>query len=216
MSRRFAGRPRRRSAQASSLQGGELALNGFNLSRDRVPAGETFDIDLAWTAVAPPAVDYQSEITLIGPGGLAWSEKGTERPRVFEDAPAHPPWSPGEWGWDSREVPHAQRHTARLLRRCRDAVRQGHAGPGNAGRHGLWSGCRTTAVIGKPRSPTPTRRQPLHRNIGRIRFPGFRDCACSVTIRIGPRRRRATCSADTLLGVRRPCVVRTIRPAAGG
>lgn len=91
-------------AQASSLQGGELALNGFNLSRDRVPAGETFDIDLAWTAVAPPAVDYQSEITLIGPGGLAWSEKGTERPRVFEDAPPTRLWSPGEWGWDSREV----------------------------------------------------------------------------------------------------------------
>ncbi len=91
-------------AQVTSLQGGEMALNGFNLSRDRVPAGETFDIDLAWTAVTPPSVDYQSEIALIGPDGLAWSDKGTERPRVFEDAPPTRLWSPGEWGWDSREV----------------------------------------------------------------------------------------------------------------
>ncbi|MBP6016936.1 MAG: hypothetical protein KA586_09465 [Candidatus Promineofilum sp.] len=91
-------------AHTAALQGGEMALNGFNMSRDRVPAGETVDIDLAWTAVAPPSVDYQSEIALVGPDGLAWSDKGTERPRVFEDAPPTRLWSPGEWGWDSREV----------------------------------------------------------------------------------------------------------------
>lgn len=89
---------------ATTLQAAELRLDGFNLSRERVPAGETFDIDLAWTAVAPPVADYQSEITLLGPDGLTWSRKGTERPRVYEDAPPTRLWSPGEWGWDSREV----------------------------------------------------------------------------------------------------------------
>ena len=89
---------------ASTLRGGELALNGFNLSRQTVPAGETFDVDLAWTAVAPPQVDYQSEISLVGPDGLAWSRKGTERPRVYEDAAPTRLWAAGEWGWDSREV----------------------------------------------------------------------------------------------------------------
>lgn len=88
----------------ATLQGGELRLDGFNLSRDRVPAGETFAIDLAWTAVAPPSVDYQSEISIVGIDGLAWSQKGTERPRVFEDAPNTLLWSAGEWGWDNREV----------------------------------------------------------------------------------------------------------------
>jgi len=87
-----------------ALQGGELRLDGFNLSRDRVPAGETLDINLAWTAVAPPSVDYQSEISIVGVDGLAWSQKGTERPRVFEDAPNTRQWSAGEWGWDNREV----------------------------------------------------------------------------------------------------------------
>ena len=91
-------------SQTTTLQGGDMALNGFNLSRDRVPAGETFDIGLAWTAVSPPQVDYQSEISLIGPDGLAWSQKGTERPRVFEDAAPTRLWSAGDWGWDSREV----------------------------------------------------------------------------------------------------------------
>lgn len=89
---------------AQSLQGGELRLDGFNLSRERVPAGDTVDIDLAWTAIAPPLVDYQSEVWLVGPDGLMWSEKGTERPRLYEDAAPTRLWSPGEWGWDSREI----------------------------------------------------------------------------------------------------------------
>ena len=88
----------------AALRGGELRLEGFNLSRDSVPAGETFDIDMAWRAVAPPAVDYQSEITIVGPDGLAWNRKGTERPRIYEDAANTRQWSAGEWGWDSREV----------------------------------------------------------------------------------------------------------------
>lgn len=88
----------------TTLQAAELRLAGFNLSRERVPAGETFDVDLAWTAVAPPVVDYQSEITLLDPDGLTWSRKGTERPRTYEDMPPTRQWAAGEWGWDSREV----------------------------------------------------------------------------------------------------------------
>ena len=91
-------------ASAGAVQGGELRLDGFNLSREAVPAGETFDIDMAWTAVAPPSVDYQTEVWLADKNGLMWSVKGTERPRVYEDAAPTRLWSPGEWGWDSREV----------------------------------------------------------------------------------------------------------------
>lgn len=91
-------------ANVTTLQAGEMRLDGFNLSRDPVAAGEAFDIDMAWTATAAPPVDYQSEIALIGPDGLAWSVKGSERPRVYEDAAPSRLWSPGEWGWDSREV----------------------------------------------------------------------------------------------------------------
>jgi hypothetical protein len=91
-------------AQPAALTGGALRLDGFNLSRETVPAGETFDIDMAWTAVAPPQVDYQTNVWLVGPEGLVWSDKGTERPRLYEDAPPTRLWAAGEWGWDSREV----------------------------------------------------------------------------------------------------------------
>ena len=91
-------------AVASGLVGGELRFDGFNLSRETVDAGDTFDIELTWTTLAPPAVDYQSDVWLVGPDGLMWSVKGTERPRVFEDAPPTRQWLPGEWAWDSREV----------------------------------------------------------------------------------------------------------------
>jgi hypothetical protein len=91
-------------AAPGGLAGGELRFDGFNLSRATVEAGGTFDIDLAWTTLAPPAVDYQSDVWLVGPDGLMGSEKGTERPRLFEDAPPTRQWQPGEWAWDSREV----------------------------------------------------------------------------------------------------------------
>jgi hypothetical protein len=91
-------------AVASGLVGGELRFDGFNLSRETVDAGDTFDIELTWTTLAPPAVDYQSDVWLVGPDGLMWSVKGTERPRVFEDAPPTRQWLPGEWAWDSREA----------------------------------------------------------------------------------------------------------------
>jgi hypothetical protein len=59
---------------------------------------------MAWTAIAPPSADYQSEIWLEDDDGLIWSDKGTERPRLYEDAPPTRQWAAGEWGWDSREV----------------------------------------------------------------------------------------------------------------
>lgn len=101
--------PLRRSAAPAvthpiTLQAAELQLAGFNLSRDAVAAGETFDINLAWTAVAAPVANYQSNIWLAGPEGLIWSDKNTERPRLYEDAPRTRFWLPGQWGWDSREV----------------------------------------------------------------------------------------------------------------
>lgn len=87
-----------------ALRGGELQLNGYNLSREAVPAGEVFDIDLAWTAVSPPTAQYQSNVWLQGPDGLVWSDRETFRPRLYEDAPDTRAWQPGQWGWDSREV----------------------------------------------------------------------------------------------------------------
>lgn len=89
---------------SGALQARELRLAGYNLSQDSVAAGDTFDIDLAWVTVAPPTADYQSNVWLAGPGGLVWSEKETERPRLYEDAPRTRFWQPGQWGWDSREV----------------------------------------------------------------------------------------------------------------
>ena len=91
-------------AAPGGLAGGELRFDGYNLSWASVEAGGTFDIDLAWTTLAPPTVDYQSDVWLVGPDGLIGSVKGTERPRVFEDAPPTRQWLPGDWAWDSREV----------------------------------------------------------------------------------------------------------------
>jgi len=86
------------------LQAGELRLEGYNLSRETVPGGETFDIDLAWTAVDAPRAQYQSNVWLAGPDGLLWSDKETQRPRIYEDQPPTQMWQPGQWAWDSREV----------------------------------------------------------------------------------------------------------------
>lgn len=86
------------------LQGGELRLEGFNLTRQQVAAGGLFDVDMAWTAVAHPQADYQTNLWLVGPEGLTWSDKDTQRPRLYEDAPQTRAWQPGQWAWDSREV----------------------------------------------------------------------------------------------------------------
>jgi len=87
-----------------SLVAAELRLEGFNLSDDQVEAGDMFDIDLAWRTVDWPAGDYQSNVWLVGPEGLTWSDKETERPRIYEDPPSTIFWQPGRWAWDSREV----------------------------------------------------------------------------------------------------------------
>lgn len=91
-------------AHPAGLTAGELRFQGFNLSRDVVPAGETFDIDLAWVTVGNPAGAYQSNIWLEDENGLLWSDKETHRPRIYETAPPTFDWQPGQWAWDSREV----------------------------------------------------------------------------------------------------------------
>ncbi len=101
--------PLRRSAPPAVqnrllLQGGELRLEGFNLTRQQVEADGLFDVDMAWTAVAHPQADYQTNLWLVGPEGLTWSDKDTQRPRLYEDAPQTRAWQPGQWAWDSREV----------------------------------------------------------------------------------------------------------------
>jgi hypothetical protein len=87
-----------------ALTGAELQLAGYNLNQASVPAGHTFTVDLAWRTLAPPQADYQSSLALVGPDGLAWSEKETYRSRTYEDVAATRLWLPGQWAWDSREV----------------------------------------------------------------------------------------------------------------
>jgi hypothetical protein len=89
---------------ATDVTAGGLNLTGFNLSQGAVVGGSTFDIDLAWRALAPPPAAYQSNVWLVDEAGLIWSEKETYRPRIYEDAPPTAAWQPGQWAWDSREV----------------------------------------------------------------------------------------------------------------
>ncbi len=90
--------------QPANIHANEMRFEGHNLSRDDVPGGATFDIDMAWTAVTPPTARYQSNVWLADADGLVWSDTDTQRPRVYEDAPLTQTWQPGQWGWDSREV----------------------------------------------------------------------------------------------------------------
>ena len=90
--------------QTAVLQANELRLEGYNLSRTAVPSGGIFDIDLAWAATDFPQAQYQSNVWLVGPDGLVWSDLDTFRPRLYEDAPDTRAWQPGQWAWDSREV----------------------------------------------------------------------------------------------------------------
>ncbi len=85
-------------------QGDDLRLLGYNLSQSAVPSGGTFEVDMAWTAVMPPSTDYQTNVWLVDEDGLVWSDKETQRPRLYEDAPKTQFWQPGQWAWDSREV----------------------------------------------------------------------------------------------------------------
>ena len=91
-------------AVTAVLQAAELRLDGYSLSKTAVPSGGTFDIDLAWTATDHPRARYQSNVWLVGPDGLTWSDLNTFRPRLYEDAPDTRAWLPGQWAWDSREV----------------------------------------------------------------------------------------------------------------
>ncbi len=89
---------------SAALKAGELELAGFSLSQEIVPSGSSFDIDLAWMVSAPPLADYQSNLWLVGPNGLTWSDKETARPRVYEETVPTSQWLPGQWAWDSREI----------------------------------------------------------------------------------------------------------------
>ena len=102
-------------ATTTTLQAGELALNGFTLSQTNVASGGTFDIDMAWTAVSPPTATYQSNIWLEDADGQLWSDKETHRTRLYETAPRTNHWRVGQWGWDSREIAVLPRHAPRRL-----------------------------------------------------------------------------------------------------
>ena len=91
-------------AHTAVLQAAELRLDGYNLSETTVPSGSFFDIGLAWTATDYPQARYQSNVWLVGPDGLTWSDLNTFRPRLYEDAPDTRAWLPGQGAWDSREV----------------------------------------------------------------------------------------------------------------
>jgi hypothetical protein len=86
------------------VRANELQLAGYNLQAESVAAGETFDIDLAWQTFSQPAVNYQSNVWLVGPEGQVWSEKETNRPRIYETTAPTTLWVGGQWAWDSREV----------------------------------------------------------------------------------------------------------------
>jgi hypothetical protein len=88
----------------AELQAEQLQFAGHTLRSDEVAAGETFEIDLAWRTTAPTSTPYQSNIWLAGADGLIWSEKETQRPRLFEDGPAAWERGVGQWSLDSREV----------------------------------------------------------------------------------------------------------------
>ncbi len=88
----------------AELIANELRLEGYNLNQKSVAAGDTFDIDMAWRVLEPPVADYQSNIWLVGPEGMTWTDKETQRPRIYEDANPTRMWLPGQWAWDSREV----------------------------------------------------------------------------------------------------------------
>lgn len=88
----------------ADIVAGELLLEGYNLSQDAVEAGQSFDIDLVWRVVEPPVADYQSNVWLVGPEGMIWSDKETRRPRTYEDTARSRFWLAGQWTWDSREI----------------------------------------------------------------------------------------------------------------
>ncbi len=96
--------PQLRAGEVAAVRSAEMRLEGARPAVAQAVAGEPFDIDMAWRLIAPATADYQTEVWLEDAGGLVWSVKGTERPRVYEDAPPTRQWATGEWGWDSREV----------------------------------------------------------------------------------------------------------------
>ncbi len=92
------------AAAPAAIQAGDLQFAGHTLSKESVTAASTFDIDLAWESIAPTLRTYQSNVWLADGQGVLWSDKETQRPRLYEDGPATWEREPGQWAWDSREV----------------------------------------------------------------------------------------------------------------
>ncbi|HET6443672.1 MAG TPA: 6-pyruvoyl-tetrahydropterin synthase-related protein [candidate division Zixibacteria bacterium] len=88
----------------TEIVAGELGLGGYNIGQKSIDSGQSFDIDLAWRVLEQPAADYQSNLWLVGPEGMIWSDKETSRPRIYEDTSPSRFWQPGQWTWDSRQV----------------------------------------------------------------------------------------------------------------
>ena len=88
----------------TALDVAELKLHGYHVSRESVPSGGKFDIDLAWQALIPPSDRYQSGVLVVDEKGNVWSEVSTFRPRLYEDPPPTLFWQAGQWSWDSWEV----------------------------------------------------------------------------------------------------------------
>lgn len=88
----------------TDIAAGGLQLAGFNLSREAIPSGQSFDIDLAWQVQDTPGLVLQSNVWVRDAQGIIWSERETYRPRMYEDAPPTQQWLAGQWAWDSREV----------------------------------------------------------------------------------------------------------------
>jgi hypothetical protein len=91
-------------SETAVLQGNELQLAGYSLSRTQLPSGGTVDVDLAWLTQDYPQARYQSNVWLADAQGLLWSDKETHRTRLYEDTPPTLAWLPGQWAWDSREI----------------------------------------------------------------------------------------------------------------
>ncbi len=86
------------------LQAEGQQFEGYTLPSENTISGQTFDIDLAWTTLETTNRVLQSNIWLAGPDSLLWSDKETQRPRLFEDPPPTRERGAGQWVWDSREI----------------------------------------------------------------------------------------------------------------
>ncbi|MDX1414356.1 MAG: 6-pyruvoyl-tetrahydropterin synthase-related protein [Candidatus Promineifilaceae bacterium] len=89
---------------STALNAGGQYLNGYNLAAEDMTSGASFDIDLAWTTQNKSTKEYQSNVWLAAQDGTIWTDKETQRPRLYEDPPLTWEREAGNWVWDSHEV----------------------------------------------------------------------------------------------------------------